>query len=101
MDFRYAEENGRLIVAFCGNLDNASVPEAEKIVERILTRRDCDILLDCSHLNYISSKGLRLLISIYKHFRNCGHRSYIRKMNEIVRETLYIGGFLDLFEEIE
>ncbi len=101
MELRYAEENGRLRVSFCGDLDNASVPEAEKALENVLKRDDCDILLDCSHLNYISSKGLRLLIEIYKHFRNCEHRTYITKMNEIVREVLYIGGFLEYYQEID
>ena len=100
MDFRFAEDDGKLVIAFCGDLDNASVPEAEKYMERVYMYDDCDLILDCSRLNYISSKGLRLLIDIYKHFRNCGHHSYIRNMNKMVKDVLYIGGFLSFYEEI-
>lgn len=101
MDIRFAEQNDRLTIAFCGDLDNASTPEAEKMLTQVFMRDDCDILLDCSHLKYISSKGLRLLINLYKHFRDCGHTCFITKMNKNVREALFIGGFLTLYKEIE
>lgn len=101
MDIRFAEQDGRLTVAIIGDLDNASAPEAEKMLGHAMMRDDCDILMDCSHLNFISSKGLRLLVNLYKHFRDCGHHAFITKMNKNVKEALYIGGFLTLYEEIE
>lgn len=101
MEIRYAEKDGKLVVAFCGDLDNASVQEAEKMLIPVFKREDCDLLLECSHLNYVSSMGLRLILNLYKHFRNCDHRSYVTKMNENVKEVFDISGFLKLFEEIE
>lgn len=88
-------------IALCGDLDNESVPEAEKMMSRVFMQDEYDILLDCSHLNYISSKGLRLLITLYKHCRDNGHKAYISNMNKNVREVLHIGGFLTLYQEIE
>ena len=101
MDIRFAEQDDRLTIAFIGDFDNASVPEAEEMLARVFLRKDCDILVDCSHLNFISSKGLRLLINLYKHFRDCGRRTFITKMNKNVKKVLHVGGFLTLYEEIE
>jgi anti-anti-sigma factor len=101
MEIRFAEQDGRLTIAFCGDLDNAAAPEAEKMLSRVYMQDEYDILLDCSRLNYISSKGLRLLINLYKHLRDTGHRGFITKMNKNVREVLHIGGFLTLYQEVE
>ena len=101
MDVRFSVQDRKMVIAICGDLDNAAAPEAEKMMERVYTQDEYDILVDCSHLNYISSKGLRLLINLYKHCRNTGHRSYITNMNENVREVLFIGDFLKLYEEIK
>lgn len=101
MEIRFAEQNGRLAIAFCGDLDNAAAPEAEKMLARVFQQEEYDVLLDCSHLNYISSKGLRLLITLYKHCRDTGHQTFITKMNKNVKEALQIGGFLKLYEEVE
>ena len=102
MDIRFAEQQeGRLTIAFCGDFDNAAAPEAEKMLSRVFMQDEYDILLDCSRLNYISSKGLRLLIILYKHLRDTGHSGFITQMNKNVREVLHVGGFLRLYEEIE
>ena len=101
MEIRFAEQDGRLTIASCGDLDNAAAPEAEKMLSRVYMQDEYDILLDCSRLNYISSKGLRLLINLYKHLRDTGHRGFITKMNKNVREVLHIGGFLTLYQEVE
>ena len=64
-------------------------------------QKEYDIQFDCSQLNYISSKGLRLFINLYKHLRDTGKHGFITKMNKNVKEVLYISGFLTLFEEIK
>ena len=100
MDIRITEQTGRLEIAFIGNLDNSTTPEAKQTLAPVFKRRDCDLLIDSSELNYISSLGLRLLIDLYKHFRDCGHRAYIMNMNGIVKEVLQQSGFLTLYEEV-
>ena len=100
MDINLTEQEDRLVIAFIGNLDNMSAPEAEQTLQPVYKRKDCDFLIDCSQLNYISSKGLRLLITLYKHFRDCGHRVFIMNMNKNVKEVLHQSGFLTLYEEV-
>ncbi|MBP5776941.1 MAG: STAS domain-containing protein [Prevotella sp.] len=100
MDIRFSEEGSRLIVAFIGDLDNTTAIEAERKLQRVFQQDEYDVVVECSHLNYISSKGLRLLILLYKHLRDSGHIGYITKMNSTVRDVLYTGGFLELYKEI-
>lgn len=99
MEIRFSEQDTRLIVALIGDLDNVSAIEAEKKLQPVFEQDDHDVVLECSHLNYISSRGLRLLIMIYKHVRDSGHQGYVTKMNETVKEVLATGGFLKLYQE--
>jgi anti-anti-sigma factor len=101
MELRFTEQAERLTIAFCGDLDNEAAPEVEKKLTRVFMQDEYDILLDCTDLRYISSNGLRLLVTLYKHIRDTGHKAFIRKMNKNVKEALEIGGFLNIDEEIE
>ncbi len=56
------------------------------------------MLFECADLDYISSSGLRLLITIYKHQRAIGHRCLIAHVNNRVKEVFEVGGFMMLFE---
>ncbi len=99
MDINISEQEDRLVVTFKGNMDNASISEAEQALAPVFQCKDRDFLIDCSELNYISSRGLRLLVNLYKHFRDCGHSAFIRNMNKNVREVLFNSGFLTLYVE--
>lgn len=101
MEIRFSEQGERLIVAIIGDLDNTTATEAEQKLKRVMEQDEYDVVLDCSHLNYISSKGLRLLILLYKHLRDTDHRGFVTKMNSTVREVLFTGGFLKLYQEEE
>lgn len=100
MEIVITEQDGRLVISIIGDLDNASVPEAEKMLNNVYTQEEFDILIDCSQLNYIASKGFRMLINFYKHQRDIGHLCFITKMNSHVKEVLNMGGFLTIYKEI-
>ncbi|MBR5687396.1 MAG: STAS domain-containing protein [Prevotella sp.] len=99
MKIDITEQDGRLVAALCGDLDNTASREAEKALAPLFERDDCDILIDCSELDYISSSGLRILLNIYKHVRKTGHKALVSHVDEDVEEVLRLGGFLQLFEK--
>ena len=101
MKIDITEQDGRLVAALCGDLDNTASREAEKALAPLFERDDCDILIDCSELDYISSSGLRILLNIYKHVRKTGHKALVSHVDEDVEEVLRLGGFLQLFEKEE
>ncbi|MCR4603938.1 MAG: STAS domain-containing protein [Prevotella sp.] len=99
MKISITEEKGRLVAALCGDLDNTASSKAEQALAPLFERDDCDIVVECSQLEYISSSGLRILLNIYKHTRKNGHRAILRQVNEDVEEVLRTGGFLQLYEQ--
>ena len=60
---------------------------------------DCDIVIDGEELDYISSSGLRIMLTIYKSTRKSGHRAIVKNLNEDVEDVFRVGGFLQLFEK--
>ena len=92
-----SEQDGRLVAALIGDLDNVASTEASRGLEPVFERTDCNILIDCSELEYISSSGLRILLNLYKHARSNGHQVTLKGLSEDVREVFILGGFLQLF----
>ena len=92
-----SEQEGRLVAALNGDLDNAASSQAERSLKPVFERTDCDIVLDCTELNYISSSGLRIVLNIFKHTRTNGHNTILKGLAEDVKEVFYLSGFLQLF----
>ena len=92
------EQVGQIVAALSGDLDNAASTQAERSLASVFERTDCDVVIDCAELNYISSSGLRILLNIYKHTRTNGHKALLKDMTDEVKEVFQISGFLQLFE---
>jgi anti-sigma B factor antagonist len=92
------EQEGRLVATLKGDLDNAASSQAERDLASVFERTDCDIVIDCTELNYISSSGLRIILNIYKHTRANGIKAILRGMSEDVEEVFSMSGFMQLFE---
>ena len=52
-----------------GRLDTSVTTQTEQEVEPLYEFKDCEIVIDCSRLNYISSSGLRMLMTINQRTR--------------------------------
>lgn len=59
-----------------------------------------DIIIDCTHLDYISSAGLRIFLGILQSAEEKGGHVFIKGINGIVREIFAITGFDNIFEFI-
>ncbi|MCR4877021.1 MAG: STAS domain-containing protein [Clostridiales bacterium] len=88
-------QNGKeLTVAIEGRLDTTTAPELE--AELLKSMPDAERLtLDLTDLQYISSAGLRVLLSAHKAMNNKGGMK-ITHVNEIVREVFDVTGFTDI-----
>ena len=91
------EQSERLVAALSGDLDNAASTQAKRSLEPVFERTDCDVVIDCTELNYISSSGLRIILDILKHTRSNGHKAILRNLSEDVKEVFDLSGFLQLF----
>jgi anti-anti-sigma factor len=97
MDITINKLDGRLVVALVGDFDNAASTKAKRNLAPVFECSDCDILIDCQQLEYISSSGLRILLNVFKHTRANGHTSTLKGMADEVKEVFELSGFLQLF----
>ena len=83
-----------LEIALEGRLDTMTAPELEKELNGALTGAD-SLVLDFSKLEYISSAGLRVLLSAHKAMSTKGGMK-VTNVNEIVQEVFEVTGFADI-----
>ena len=89
------EMNGtNLTIALEGRLDTMTAPELEAEMNQSLGNAD-SLTLDFSKLEYISSAGLRVLLSAHKIMSANGGMT-VTNVNEIVREVFEVTGFADI-----
>ena len=89
------KENGpALEIALEGRLDTMTAPELEAELNQSLGSAE-SLTLDFSKLEYISSAGLRVLLSAHKAMSAKGGMK-ITNANEIVQEVFEVTGFADI-----
>ena len=82
-----------LVVALEGRLDTTTAPQLEEELKNSLDGVT-ELVLDLETLEYISSAGLRVLLSAYKTMRGKGGMK-ITNANELVQEVFEVTGFSD------
>lgn len=89
------ELNGtELTIALEGRLDTMTAPELEAVMNQNLENAE-SLILDFSKLEYISSAGLRVLLSAHKIMSAKGGMK-VTHVNEIVSEVFEVTGFADI-----
>ena len=84
----------QLTIALEGRLDTTTAPELEAELNQSLGNAE-SLTLDFSKLDYISSAGLRVLLSAHKAMSPKGGLK-VTNVNEIVREVFEVTGFSDI-----
>ena len=94
MNIQTKKEDKSLTVILEGRLDTSTAPQLEECLNSSLEGIE-DLSLDLSALDYISSAGLRVLLSAQKRMTKQG-RMHITVANETVMEIFEITGFSDI-----
>ncbi len=92
------KQGDALVAVFEGRLDTAATPQCEQDLKPLDACAEQNIVLDCSGLEYISSSGLRLFLSVLKTVKPKGCRVFVKDMNEDLRSVFRMTGFTNLFE---
>lgn len=83
-----------LDVAVQGRVDTVTAPEFEQGLKGSIEGVTL-LVLDCEKLDYISSAGLRVLLSLQKIMSKQG-KMVLRNVNESVNEVFEVTGFSDI-----
>ena len=86
--------NGKAAFALEGRLDTVTAPELEQTLRESLDGVD-ELTLDFEKLEYISSAGLRVLLSAQKEMNRRGAMKLVH-VNETVMEIFEVTGFSDI-----
>ena len=84
----------QLTIALTGRLDTVTASDLEKEVDTSLESVK-ELIMDFDHLDYISSAGLRILISAQKIMNNNGSMKVVN-VNESIMEIFEVTGFADI-----
>ncbi len=94
MTIKTHKDSTKLTVNVEGRIDTATAPEFEQKTKAELDGVT-ELVLDFSELNYISSAGLRVLLSLQKTMNKQGSMKLIG-VNETVRDIFEVTGFSDI-----
>lgn len=88
----------QLVAVFKGRLDTAAAVQTSEDVKPLLEVSNREIILDCTELDYISSSGLRIFLTIRKEAAAHGCKVIVRNLTADVRQVFVMTGFVSLFD---
>jgi anti-sigma B factor antagonist len=85
-----------IVTQIVGDLDGSTAPVAQ---QQVLARAQpgCSMVLDFSQVGYMSSSGLRALLSIYRQVTSNRGRLVLVGLSEELQDTMATTGFLSYF----
>ncbi len=98
MKIKINNEGNIIRAAMDGRLDTVSAASCEKELQPLKDNADKEIVIDCSKLEYISSSGLRLFLSLRKAVEAKGGKMAIENINDEISNVFKITGFFKLFD---
>lgn len=97
MNTTIQEIDGNMVAILEGRLDTLVSPETEKAMRPLYDCENQDIIIDCTKLEYISSSGLRIFLSVLKNTKPKGCQVYISGLNDDLRQIFAMTGFINIF----
>lgn len=89
------ESNGSsLVVAVAGRLNTATAPQLEAELSSSIDGVE-DLVLDLTDLDYISSAGLRVVLSVQKAMNRSGGSLVVRNVKPEIYDVFEMTGFVD------
>lgn len=97
MELIITNSDGTLTAEFKGRLDTLVATECTPQLAPIRENADKNIVLECKELEYISSSGLRIFLSILKDVKAKGGTLVLKNVNKGIRNIFSITGFHKIF----
>ena len=92
-----SENLDNILVNLSGDLDTAAARDTEKEFKPLMEAKGKNITIDCKDLNYISSSGLRLFLSLLKSCKPNGNSLTLENLNDNIKKVFTMTGFSSLF----
>ncbi len=96
MEIQELKEGSKLTIALSGRLDTITAPDLENKLNSSLNAVE-ELVFDFKELGYLSSAGLRVLLSAQKRMNKQGSL-VIHGVNETIMEIFEATGFTDILK---
>lgn len=101
MEINTKKEQNTLIVALTGRMDAVTSPEFEKSLKELIEGGENNVLISLSSLEYISSAGLRSILTIAKLLKAKEGKILFSGLQGPVKDVFNISGFGAIFKIYE
>lgn len=91
------EKDGKAVVTVTGELDTLTSEGFEKAVAPLMGKHGLQVEIDMAGVNYISSKGLRVILALAQSIMPEGGKLRVVNTTPPVRQVFDISGFSTLF----
>lgn len=98
MNIQTKKEPNAVVVTISGRLDAVTAPEYEKKIHELIGGAENSFIIDFEPLDYISSAGLRVLLSTTKFLKSKGGQISFAHISGPVKEVFDISGFNSIFQ---
>jgi stage II sporulation protein AA (anti-sigma F factor antagonist) len=97
MQINQHRERGTVIVAPVGRIDSTTSASLDEHLLKLAAAGERRIVIDMAGVEYISSAGLRVMLSLAKRIRENKGGLALCVLSESVRQVFALAGFLPLF----
>lgn len=104
MEITNRKEGKAVIMTIKGRMDAITAVEFDRETGDVIGRGEKLIIIDLSGLDYISSAGLRSMLSASKKLKGEGGDIILTSLKDVVRDVFEISGFssiLPIYESVE
>ncbi len=98
MNMQTKKETNATVVTLTGRLDAVTAPEYEKKLNELIAGAEARFVFDFDQLDYISSAGLRVLLSTAKRLKGKGGLMRFANVKGAIKEVFDISGFGSIFQ---
>lgn len=100
MDIAVSKTEKATVVAISVDIDAKSAPELQGQILPLVNSESA-LVLDVSQVAYMSSAGLRMLLSVYRQAARFNARLILSGLSQELQDVMSATGFLDQFSTCE
>jgi anti-sigma B factor antagonist len=98
MNITISQEANLTVIRIAGSIDSLTCDEAQAFFDKQINNTQKCLVIDLNQVDYLSSAGLRVLISALKNARQRGGDLYLGGLQDNVRQVLNLAGFASIFK---
>lgn len=97
MEVKLTKNDEQILIAMNGSLDTLAAEQIDEQIKDVELTATTPIVIDCTHLDYIASAGLRLLLRLRKAASANKQTVTLVSPNDSIKEVLSVTHFDKMF----